>query len=245
MSKKPSTYFFIGRLSPSEECKDFNPGELKLDDGWILDIFMDLICIWKPGVSGKFDDIRDFIKESFSLITALFIFRSKKPLDYTLTNWIENLKVESPENIIGAFVSKQSTPRRNARINCSWRKAAMVFPKFMSRPLFRLALKDYVLAEKNGGDDSFFYAFRALENICRAVTGATEGLKKKHWNEMHEKLRTTEASILPLTAAAKDIRHGNASGLHLIYARAHRKQVLDISRDVLTKSFKKQFKGYL
>ncbi len=242
---KNSTYFFIGKLEPFEECKDFNPGELSLGDGWTLDINLDLICIWKSGVVDPFDKINPFIKELFSLIIALFIFRSKILLKFRLTNWIEAKEIESVKNLIGVYVSRYSQPRRNARINVTWKKCAHIFSKFQHHQLFRLALKDCVTSLQEEGDDSFFYAYRALENTCRAITGAKTDITKQHWEQMHKKVGTCKTLIDPLTAAALDIRHGNISGTGLENARKNRKQVLGISRNVLATAFKKYFRGYL
>jgi len=245
MANQISTYFFIGKFEPFEECKDFNPGELDLGDGWILDIFLDLVCIWKPKVSSSFKEVSPFVNSALALVTALFIFRSKIMLNHRFSHWIEAKEVQSVKNTIGAYISKFAEPHKNARVNVHWKKAAWVFTQVMNNQLMRLALKDYISSLRDGGDDAFFYAYRSIENVCRFVSGAKEQFNSSDWNKMHQCLGTSKSYIDPLTNAATDIRHGNVSGSGLISARESRKQVLDISREVLMRAFKKYYRGYL
>ena len=229
MTNQISTYYFIGKFEPHEECSDFNPGELDIGNGWILDIFRDLACIWNSKVSSPFKDVSPFIHRAFALATALFIFRSKIMIDHRFSHWIEAKEVQASKNIIGAYVSRFSEPRRNARINVHWKKTARIFPKIIDNQFVRLALKDYISAIKDTGDDAYFFAYRSVENICRFISGAQDEFKTAHWNKMHKELGTTKSYIDPLLSVATDIRHGNFDGSSLTNTRKSRQQILDIS----------------
>ncbi len=246
---KASTYYFIGQFEPYEKCKDFNPGELDLGDGWILDIFLDLVCIWNSKVSKPFNEVSPYVNRAVALVTALFIFRSRIILNHRFSHWIEAKEVHSPKNIIGAYVgdkvSKYAEPRRNARVNTHWKKAAAIFPKVMSNQFIRLALKDYMSALKDGSDDAFFYAYRSIENVCRLVSGAQDEFKASHWEKMHKELGTAKTYIDPLLNVATDIRHGHFDSSALEDARKKRNQLLDISRTVLSNVFRIYFKNYI
>jgi len=215
VSDKNSTYFVIGRLRPAEYCANFNPGELDFGDGWILDVYYDLICIWSADVSHGFQELLPGIREKFHLVTDLFAFRTERLISYELQNWVEARDTESRKNMIGAFLGDESTgsrPRRNSRPNVSWKRAAQKADKINSNPQLRLAIKDYVAALRDPGDDAFFFAYRAIENSCRSISGVTGQCESSDWTRMHRLLGTSKRSIQRLTDTAKDIRHGAVSG---------------------------------
>lgn len=165
-----STYFVIARLQPAEECKDLNPGELPLSNGWVLDIYSDLLCIWNPSVSRPFAELRPFMSEALDLVMALYVFRSGRLLGYQLRNWIECKDIRSAKNIIGAFVPRPTAARASRRVNVSWKRAAKTFQQVYQKVFLRVALKDYVSALRDRGDDAFFFAYRAVESICRGIS---------------------------------------------------------------------------
>jgi len=238
-------YFFIARLAPFEECKDFNPGELRIQDGWILDVYSDLMCIWNADVSNDFDEVRAFCNDMFHLLTLLFVFRSQKLISHQMRNWIESKGVGSRDNVIGAFLSTHAMPNSKSRDNVSWRRVARIFPKVSGDQFLRLALKDYVSSQRDSGDDAFFFAYRSVESVCRCFCSTRTQLSDSDWHAMHGQLGTSKSLIEPLTNAAQDIRHGNTSGGGLKSARANRRVVLGISRDVLTRAFKQRCPGFL
>ena len=62
---------------------------------------------------------------------------------------------------------------------------------------------------------------------------------------MHQVLGTSKTFIDRLLDAAKEIRHGDRSGPALKTARKNKDAMLDISREVLARAFKREFPGYL
>lgn len=245
MAADSSTYFFIARLEPFDECRNFNPGELRIRDGWVLDICTDLICLWNPEVSQPFADLRPFMSQALDVITALYIFRSKRVISYQLRNWIECKELSCRKNMIGAFLAHPVNPRASSRVNVTWKRAAKAFPKVFDTAFLRLAVKDYAAALKDRGDDAFLFAYRGIESICRGISGATTEFKPTDWAKMHSSLGTSKSLVDPLLAAAKEIRHGDVSGPNLASARRSREAVLDISRNVLSRALKKHCPGFL
>jgi hypothetical protein len=247
VSKQLSTYFFIAQLNPESECRKFNPGELKLNDGWVVDIYYDLICIWNPSVQESFDNIRKFVPQAFTLLIDLFSFHTKKIITFQLQSWVEAKDVSSAKNVIGIFKSNLGSikiPGQKHPTNRVWRKVAKGFSVFKDNPNYRIAIKDYVSALRDGGDDAFFFAYRAVESICRSITGTTGDLKISDWGKMHSRLSTSETKIKPLFKASTAIRHGDVKSSELITARSNRDNILNISREVLKAEFKISVKGF-
>ena len=109
----------------------------------------------------------------------------------------------------------------------------------------RQALKDYVSALNDSGDDAFFYAYRAVEAVCRSVSSPKNELQASDWRRMHAALGTSKSTIDPLTNVAKEIRHGNVTGKALAKARKSRTVVLTIARKVIAKALMKRYRGFL
>lgn len=246
MADNKSTYFVIGRTQPTEHCTDFNPGELQLGDGWILDVYYDLICIWSADVTRPFEEEKRGIEDKVRLITDLFIFRARRLIRYELQSWVEARHIQSRANMIGGYVAGDlpTAPNRKSRASASWRRAAQKATGFSHNPQVRLAVRDYIAALRDPGDDAFLFAYRAIENSCRAVSGATGDLSASDWEAMHRLLGTSQAYILPLTNASKDIRHGHASGSAVKRARANREELLDKARHVLELATRKKVPGF-
>ena len=59
------TYYFTATLNPAEYCRDFNPGELPLGDGYVVDIFFNGITIWNPSLKVNFVKVNPFVQEAF------------------------------------------------------------------------------------------------------------------------------------------------------------------------------------
>src|SRR5258708_5511749 len=115
---KKSTYYFIGRLSPVEFCSKFNPGEIHLGNGFVLEVFWDGIAIWIPGTQKKFDLLRPKVMDAFEIITNAFILITNTRLNFTLQSWIEAKDCTSKSNLIGFILpagSKLSSPSQKSR----------------------------------------------------------------------------------------------------------------------------------
>jgi hypothetical protein len=249
-NEKISTYYFIGRLSPPIHCRYFNPGEIHLKNGFVVDVFNELICIWVPGTEESFDKLRSSVLEAFDIIITVFIFITNKKLAFQLAYWVEAKEVISKKNIIGYIVptgEKLISPSRKGKYAVAWRKAARFYLKIEDSFYHKMAIKDYKNCISSLGDDAFFYAFRIIEDIRRAATrNLPEGLdKKKYWEEMHKILGTSENSILPLTEVSEKVRHGELDSSIVINARKKREEIINTALDVMRKEFRRSFRGLL
>jgi hypothetical protein len=245
-----STYYWIGRLSPSEFCTDFNPGEIHLGNGWVLDIFQDGISIWIPGINKTFDKLKPLIIDAFEIIITSFMFITNKKLNFNLQSWVEAKGVVSKSNMIGFLIppgAKEISPNPRSRASAAWRKAGRYYLKINNSFYHKLSLKDYKNCISTLGDDSFFFAYRIVEDIRKAVTQhLPDNLEEaNYWNEMHKILGTSKKQIDPLTEAAKEVRHGNINSKIIVNARKKREYILSIAFNIMKNEFKRSFKGII
>jgi hypothetical protein len=248
--KEISTYYFIGRLSPAEFCTNFNPGEIHLGNGLVLDIFQDGISIWIPGTRENFDAIRSMVVETFDITITTFMFITNLKLNFNLQSWVEAKGIVSKKNIIGFIIppgAKRINPNRRSRVSASWRKAGKYYLRIKDSFYHKVALKDYKNLINTLDDDAFFYAYRVVEDIRGAVTQhLPDGLKKdKYWEEMHKVLGTNKGQIDPLVRVSEKVRHGDVHSQVVIEARKRRDQIINIALEVMKKEFKRTFKGLI
>jgi hypothetical protein len=213
---------------------------MKVGGGWVLDICYTLVSLWNPHVRLPFGAIKPLAREYLSLLVDLYSFHANTLLSCKLVNWVEAREVSARENMIGVFMGsnsiKISRDRRNPQ-NRRWRKVAKIFPSVLGQPHLRLAIKDYVNALRDEGDDSMFFAYRAVENVCRSITGSTGQITPAQWTQMHATIGTDKDLIDPLLGAAKQVRHGNITSAQLVAARNRRDRLVAVSRDVIVRSF--------
>lgn len=251
MKRRPiSTYFFIGRLSPAEDCSKFHPGEIRLDKNWMLDICRDGISIWIPGTRKSFDELKPAVLDAFDIVINTFMLITGERLDFNFQNWVETRGIVSKSNMIGWIVSSfasKATPKKRNKFNVAWRKVGKFYPKILANFYHRMALRDFKSCITISGDDAFFYAYRIVEDIRRAVTiNLADGLPTdKYWEEMHSILGTSKKQIDPLTRVAKYVRHGDTKSHIVRGARRRKKQLIEIALSVMKKEFKWTFKGLI
>lgn len=245
VKSKISTYFFIGKLSDSTAT--YNVLEEMLPNDFRLEVFLDSLYIW--GTTDKpFDKLLPEIKEIIRTLTAFFIFQTDKPITCTLTNWVEAKDVNANKNMIGWFVPGQTVStkpsKRNAKINKPWKLACWYLRnQKKGNKNHRLALKDYSFAKLDFGEDAFLFAYRALEDICRAVTGKDD-TNDASWSDMHKKLKTNRQTIKPLQELSELVRHGKTTDKKVIKALKHKDKYLKIARNILYIEFRNTFNNF-
>ena len=240
-----STYYVVGKLSPEEDCRDFNPGEIQIDDGWVIDIFHAGMSIWKAGESRTFGDVKAIMLDVLETSVICFNLISGLKLKFANQSWLEARGVISKSNTIGWFLSRMDdkwTFNPEAEVNKIWRRIGpFVFPINDSFQ-HKMALRDYRSCVENPGDDTFFYAYRMLEDVRRAATKKDD---EKNWPDMHSILGTTEEELKPLTNVSEKVRHGEVHDPIVIESRKKRKELLKIGIDVMKKEFDRAFPGLL
>jgi len=236
-----STYFFIGRLS--DHTARYQVQQKPLINNFYFEVFLDGISIW--GSSDKeFKKLLDEVREIFNIIISAFVFKTKKPLSYTLQNWVEVKEFVDTKNVIGwlfpPFSPLKPHPERS-RVNTSWKKAAWFYNNLSKgNNNHALALKDYRSAVTDTSDDAFLFSYRSIEDICRAVTGCDE-IEAPEWREMHRTLSTSKHMIDPLKEVADKVRHGNKDHIIVAQARSNRDGLVDIAHEVIKKEFERTF----
>ena len=244
---KKSTYYFIGVLS--DQSARYFVSNLRLADGFFLEVVMDGISIW--GSTHKdFKRVRAQVENTLDVIVSGFAFRTRIPISYTLKNWIEAKEIIAKKNMIGWILTplalKEHYPARSPK-NTHWKKSAALYNdlyKGKGNNNHILALKDYRSAIIDKSEDAFLLAYRSVEDICRAITGC-EKAENKDWQQMHRVIGTSESLIKPLNEVAKRVRHGNKSHRVVIKAKANRDKIIDIARTVIEKELKITFLNFL
>lgn len=250
------TYYFTATLNPAEYCRDFNPGELHLGDGYVVDIFFNGITIWNPRLKVNFVKVNLFIQEAFDILISAFIFReyiiSKRvfKLSVSIQKCIEAMNVMAKSNLIWTMDypgRKIYTPSKRARVNATWRRTGKFFNKINASINHKLMLKDYKACINEPGDNAFFFAYRIVEDIREAINLEKGVTDEKNWHELHKALNTSELFIKPLTDIATKVRHGNLNSPILVDARKKnkKKRILNIAFNLMEREFRRKFPGFL
>lgn len=224
----PSTYIFVYKLIPREACRNFYFNGTKLYNEMILDIIFDGLALEIIGTEAPFTELRNSANVIVENLLFAHAFYSGNPLSFSTSNWLETRGVVSKDNIIGfvdpAFKGWQSKPEHPD--NVPLQNAVKLLPTIENVPELRRSLRDYSSALQEPGEDTYFFAFRAID-IIRSHFDSRDG----KWMAMHSKLGTEESKIEPLTVQAKDARHGNYSKISV--DDDTKKRCLGIAHDVL------------
>lgn len=243
---KKSTYYFIGALS--DQSARYFVSNLRLADGFFLEVVMDGISMW--GSTYKdFKQVRIQVENALDVIVSGFAFRTGTPISYTLKNWIEAKEIIARKNMIGWILTplafREHYPDRSPK-NTHWKKSALLYDQLFQgkgNNNHILALKDYRYAMIERNENAFLFAYRSIEDICRAVTGYDD--VDQHWGDMHSTLGTSKKLIDPLTEVAKRVRHGDTINNVVVRAKKRREKLIAIAQKVIEKELKRTFPGFL
>jgi hypothetical protein len=113
------------------------------------------------------------------------------------------------------------------------RKSAELTGAVLDLPAYRLAIKDVSKAIRERSDDAFVYAYRAVEDVARAVSGGVE----PPWPALHDHLGTDEeafkARVRGLRRARDEVAHGNDRAPDLVSAREKRNELTNEARRIV------------
>lgn len=236
-----SAFWFYGRLRPAAATR-FNVTEFPIARGARLEVFHDGIAVWaRPRASAfnTFEQARDLLR----LVTAAYGLVSSVALDFALEGWVEATEADFRGTVVGFGVDPRGhdpyLPTRSHR-STDMRRAARLAAAIHHLPGWRLAVRDVHAALRDGGDDGFVFAYRALEDIARAVSGQTGQLRKQDWAKLHQLLGTTDAAFLariqPLHDARRAAGHGDEKDPQLQAARSNRDAVIEIGRRIVAEA---------
>ncbi len=227
-----------GRLSPYSATR-FNVQEAIVAADARVEVFADGIAVWsRPGsnFARSETEARGFLRQ----IVAAYTVRSGVALDLTFTGWVEATEATFAATTVGFTVPRGHRPHMDAssRRSRDMQVAIDVAAAAFSRGSWRLALRDVHAAYLAAGDDdSFIFAFRAIEDLARAVSPTG----KKSWPLLHAHLGMTQRQMQGRTRRLFDARnavaHGDVNDPALVTARADATGVIGVARWLVRLAF--------
>ena len=224
-----STYFFIGKLS--DRSSRYYVSNLEIGNNLVLEVVLDNISIWGQ-TNREFGVFYKEVAEITNIIVSAFVFKIRKPISFIFESWVEAKDVIAKKNMIGFILNshgKRKVYPERSKNNTGWKKAVYLYKNIKKlNNNHILALKDYRAALMDTGDDAFFFAYRAIEDICRAVSGCSD-VNVKAWESMHKKLGTSKSLVVSLVDVATKIRHGDKNDPLVKTAENNKKALIEIS----------------
>lgn len=207
----------------------------------------DSVSIWVV-TSKKFDNIRTQIENTLNVISSGASFKLNQPITPVFTNWIEAKEIRARKNMVGIIIKgpvPPHYPQRSSKNSC-WKKSARLYDhlyKGVGNNNHVYALNDYRSALLEKGPNFIIFAYRAIEDICRAVTGS-DYVGENEWNQMHKILKTSKKMIDPLRTLSESVRHGAMGRADVKKSNAKRQQLILIARKVLEKELYRTFPNF-
>jgi hypothetical protein len=252
-----SGFWFQARLSPASDAR-FWASEESIGDGLMFDAVWDGLALWsRPDLEPPHPPWRDAVRSPheaermFRLIAAAYALLTGDAFEVRVTGWIEAVEAEWRDTIVGFAVERFShEPPYTSPANVRLCAAARLAVAASHAPGTRLALLDFWASVIDRGDDAFFFAFRAVEDLARHYGGGT-----KDWAALHRHCGYVrgQARLKPLTDARHAVAHGDDADSAVIKARAQRLRILNLARLTVARAFvrdrhmpldRQQVKGY-
>jgi hypothetical protein len=233
-----SAWWYYGRLRPTTATR-FNVQEVAVRPDVRLEVFHDVIAVWSKAGPNTLAGPAEF-RELVGVTLGAYALISGVALDWTAEGWIEATNATFAGTIIGTFVDPRGHDPMlsvRARRSVDMRRACRLAVRAQRYPGYRLALRDIHSALSVGGDDAFVFAYRAIEDLVRAVSGRRGELRASDWAALHTRLGTSKSAfvtrIAPLQEARHAAAHGDDSDADLVAARADRTNRLELARQIV------------
>jgi hypothetical protein len=158
-----------------------------------MEIVGDGIAVWSRPGTRAFKQVGD-ATALFRLVTASYALLARDVFEVTTDGWIEATEAEFAGSVIGFRVDRARTPTDvdpQSTESRGMRAAAELAVAVGERPPYRLALRDICAALRDPTDDAFFFAFRAAEDVARAVSGTVGNIGADEWAALHERVGMT------------------------------------------------------
>ncbi|HEX5374961.1 MAG TPA: hypothetical protein VFW48_02275 [Solirubrobacterales bacterium] len=239
--EETSAFWFYGRLSPPIEVPPFFAQEIAVSEHARIEIVLEHLGIWaRPGARdckqpGEANQLAQLVVGTWALCAG-------QALEWSLDGWIEATEAQ----LAGAIMGHRTRPGRdtselseNSVVSQRVRRAAELAIRLRRNQPYRLALRDIHIAIGDDTDDSVFYAFRAVENSARGITGVSGNLEKGDWASFHEALggdaQSGESLMKPLTDARTAVAHGDMD-LSNPLTRERRIELIQLARSLVAKT---------
>lgn len=232
-----SAFWFYARLRPAA-ATSFDVFEVPIARGVRFEAYYDGIAVWckpSPDAIATPEEAREF----FGYVVSAYALISGVALDASFEGWIEATEASFKGTMVGFGIDPRIATgvSRRSRRSVDMRRAARLAAAVRHRPGWRLAASDVASALRSPGDDSFVFAFRAVEDVARAVSGRTGQLTASDWASLHNLLGVTATSfrkrIEPLQRARRAAAHGDETDQQLVTARGNRKRIIEIARHIV------------
>lgn len=234
-------WWFYGRLRPTAATR-FNVQEVPVAPGVRLEVFHDAIAMWSKSGPNAIHGPQE-PNELFALVLGAYALITGVALDWSLDGWVEATGARFDGTMMGVVVDPRGhdpmlSPR--SRRSVDMRRAARLAISVRSVPSYRLALRDIYAAFHDRGDDAFVFAYRAIEDVARAVSGRRGDLRPSDWRALHDHLGTDEEAFTARIRGLQDARnaaaHGDEQDAELLAARADRDARIEIARQVVAET---------
>jgi len=230
-----SAFWFYGRLHPSHAVPPFQAEEIKVEQGVRLEIVWDGIGVWsRPGVKA-FKQMGE-ATELFRLVVAAYALLTRDVFDISTDGWIEAKEAQLAGSVLGFRVEQSKSAGdidRNSKESTAIRAACRLAIAVRVVPSYRLALRDLYSALREAGNDAFFFAYRAVEDAARVVSGG-ERVGPEEWGEFHQRIGLTpedgKCRLTPLAEARNALAHGDEASTTIGVANRQRDALLDTAR---------------
>lgn len=233
-----SAWWFYGRLRPAVATR-FNVQEIEVQPGVRLEVLHDMIGVWARPGPWTIDGVRE-AEELFALVVGAYALITRIALDWSLDGWIEAERAQLAGATMGVIVDPRGHEVElppDEEPSVSMRRAALLAVAVRDWPGYRLALRDVHAAYHTRSDDSFVFAYRAVEDVARGMSLRIGDLTPKDWANLHRVLETTKERFVDgyvgdLKAARDAVGHGdevNVSG-------KERDRLIEIGRMVVAEA---------
>ncbi len=249
-----SALWVYGRLSP-EKATRFYAEEVEIANGAKVETIVDGIAVWSRPGAAVARSLRE-ARELLGLIVASYALITRMPLDLALGGWVEATNASFDGTVVGFTVDTRGHKAvipPDGRKSRDMRTSIALAAATLHRSPWRLAIRDVYAAlreERAGSDDAFVFAWRAVEDVRRAVapSGAT---RRGEWASLHAHLGTTERAFKRRTRslyrARHAVAHGDDSDPALISARNRPRHRVEIGRRIVLEAMRSDaaLSGYL
>lgn len=239
--EETSAFWFYGRLSPPIEVPPFFAQEIPISEHARIEIVLEHLGIWaRPGTRDCKQPSE--VNQLAKLVVGAWALIAGQALEWSLDGWVEATEAQ----LAGAIMGHRKRPGRDTSElsedtadSQRVRRAAELAIRVRRHPPYRLALRDIHIAIGDDTDDSIFYAFRAVENGARAITGVSGDVEKSDWARFHGALgsdaRSGESLMRPLTDARSAVAHGDMDLSNPI-SKERRLELIGLARSLVAKT---------
>jgi hypothetical protein len=240
MALDPQSAFWAHGLLTPRDATHFDVQNMPVETDVYVEVYGNGIAVWSHA-GAQFARSVDDARELMYLTAAAYTVITGVALDFSFTGWVEAKSAQFTGTMIGFTgprghkpdISAATQLKRTERMEAAVKIAAHL----LQEGPWRLALRDVHLAHLaaiTNSDDSFVFAYRAIEDLAHAVS-PIQG--KKSWLDLHALLGTTEKTFKRRTKLLSEARnavvHGDAHDPRLVAARAQHGKLVKLSRSIL------------